>query len=408
MHNRIESKVRDRPSRWVSARDVRVPPPRAPTFHAMCTLFVELMWRLKHAARGGSPWAIASGLGIEAYGRMIYVMDPIQPSVRGPRGWLNSRLAAAALLAASACDDQQLVQPPGLPGLEPPSCPLDQQVYVVNHVQMTELSSNGTVYVDVDGDGLREGKITPAYLQLGQLGASLVPPDELLASGAVILLLQIERCADGSSDHARVHLDLGIDEDGDPSDNFSGEEQFVLAAQPAVPAVGTFAGDSFNARYGTARFPLAALFAGTLPGEEPETLPAFGVTANLTADSAGASGVLGLGFDPTAALVACAAPIAEALTPLRQADPGCPEDCNSFAGHIAGLCDLDDNLIIEPFEAAGCRPVQYAFSPEDEADLLAEHDGELVFWPLHDAIEDHVALGMQFQAVPALVAPAGP
>jgi hypothetical protein len=112
---------------------------------------------------------------------------------------------------------------------------------------------------------------------------------QLVAEGRIVDLVEVRAASLADAVGAGVAFHVGIDGDGDPSDNFSGAEEFAIdPAHPSVELVGEIHGGELVARLGEAPLQIAML-----AWPEPFVLTLQGAAVEITVDAGQLSGRLG-------------------------------------------------------------------------------------------------------------------
>jgi hypothetical protein len=224
------------------------------------------------------------------------------------------------------------------------------------------------------------------------------PAVAAIEAGRVLWVFEVEHCADSSVDHVRVTLHRAIDADDDPDNNLTGEGRLIRVDAPTVAAVGTSQGEGGAlVSQGAAQFPLSHLLE--YAGDEGAVvwLEGIAVAIELEYSTAGISGRAGAGVSPELAEKMYYEYVSRTATRIMAEDPGCPDACETTqASTISREMDFNGDGVVDEEELRESpRWRWYA----NEIDLLAEHDGEIVYWPGHDGIDDSVGIAMLFWAV---------
>ncbi len=234
---------------------------------------------------------------------------------------------------------------------------------------------------------------------------------EMIADGRLLHLLSIQATSLDSAEGVGVELLHGLDEDGDPSDNFLGDETFAVdTARGRGDLAGRIVEGELIARGG--QLPVGV----TMPGlEEVVVLPveAGRVEATITGDRI--EGRIGGGI-PAAAIDTVLLPFIHlGLERAIQRDcagtttgaPPCNCAADSFGETLLGVFDewpdrpgteSDGDCVLEVYELRENALTQGLLSPDVD---LFDADGD--FNPRADGVEDSLSLGIGFTAVPARI-----
>lgn len=256
---------------------------------------------------------------------------------------------------------------------------------------------------DLDGDGEIDdvlGATTSSFRSWTSLDQDPVASAEL-ADGRLVWILEMATCAD--SDYMRISLRIGEDADEDPTNNLTGDGVLRLLEDGAIPAVGTGSLESGGlARLGTGSVPLSTfLDVGNHPGGV-EWVYGWALTIEFEPYADGLlEGRFGIGLEDHESLRVYLDAGMRTLERIIAADPTCPDSCETLEAEDAfRLVDRNRDGVIERDELE----VSVFMGPGPaRLDLMAEYEGELVFWPRQDGWEDARAMTVVFSAVPVTV-----
>lgn len=307
-------------------------------------------------------------------------------------------------LIAAACGDSIDV-PPILPGAEPPPCELTTpRGYLISELATPDTLGSAPLRLDLDvpPDG-RLDHLYPGVLA-DPLGTALPQAiQRALDEHHLLWVLVVERCSDPIDPYARVLLARGTSfEDRAPMPHVTlahDEAVWSVGAEDPSPSI-----HAIDAADGIAVSPVALpvdLAADTAPtawiAAQTVTIHAEAMTdqfAQLTGYIAHTFQVVPR--DPPAPAVdAIGAAIARSLTIARAANPNCPPECSHR--WLETLFEYDRNAdrlfgLDEGREALGW------FNVYADQDHLAVYNGETVFWPDHDQVDESVGVAFWFVA----------
>ncbi len=300
-------------------------------------------------------------------------------------------LTASLILAATGCADDA-------PAEDPCASPVPEGVhyqYVVSHLDMpTDAESSRALAQDLDGDP--QGRPDNAMGQIlsavqGSFGYDFdAEANGLIADGSIIPLLDLQATDLVTATHVGLEVLHGVDLDGDPSNNGSGQETFGIdATRGSGLLVGCIADGQVEAGHGAV--PVAFTFPGL--GEAfVVRLEGARIVAQVDAD--GLSGLIGGGMSQQT--------IDDDFVPALQRgfDNIVVRDCPTGSGSCtsdfaAGLLDLfdtspkDGRITVD--ELRNSSLIATLLAP----DIDLDHDGE----------NDHLSVGLGFTAVPATIQP---
>lgn len=290
-----------------------------------------------------------------------------------------------------------------IPGLREPPCELESSYYVVDSIRFPETSVGAELGLDLDLDGRADNGLGASRQNLARdIEDSPIDLDVALAASIenhnLIWIIELQRCAGGDSGHLRVHSRRGLELAGDLE---TGAE--VLLAQRIEPtglppAVGACDGVRCQAEHGFGIAPLAA-FADSRAAERTVVwTEGMGLAVKLELEDQAIEGRLGVGFLPAVAFYDLLEPFTRTLDDVVQSDTGCPEACETEAGQTMTEtfdANRDQRITVdEVLENRIFLDLAVAF----ETDLLADVDGQRIYWPGFDARLDSSALGIGLRA----------
>jgi len=229
----------------------------------------------------------------------------------------------------------------------------------------------------------------------------------LIADGRLLHLLDIQAVSLADAEGAGVTLLHGVDLDGNPLDNFSGDESFGIdAGRGRGTVAGRIVKHHLEARGG--QLPVGF----TLPSlDEVIVLPVEGSFIELDIGQDGAvNGRLGGGIPREAIDIILMPLFADALNRLIATDcsyvPGADPCGCSDGGQGRTLLDLFDEVpeggdcVLDVDELRNNSLITSLIFPDLD---LFDADGNLA--PRRDGIKDSLSIGVGFTAVPARLAP---
>lgn len=273
-------------------------------------------------------------------------------------------------------------------------------VYVVDSIHFPSKAAEATqLSLNIDGDS--NGRHDNAF---GQIYAAVVgsagdidldaSTRELIEAGEIIHLLELRTAPGDELDCTQVRVLHGLDVDGDPTDNFSGNETFAIdSSRGEGVMVGIDGVRLVDVSRGTA--PIAVTFFGD---DEPVVLDlgAAAIKGELT--ERGFEGVLGGGIHD----------VDTELIPLlhRGVVRAVEGDCvggvcvrDSLGEYMLGLFDtMPEDGAISYEEFSESNLVRSLFTPD--VDIL-DADGQPCL--LCDGKKESLSVGIGFTAVPAAV-----
>jgi hypothetical protein len=339
--------------------------------------------------------------------RLAAVAAALRDRIAVMRAWIP--FLAVALFVGMACDS------PHCPNSSHGACepivrgPIDPagQVhrFVIDSVHLaTDATDSYTLGFNLDGDphcGRNNaiGEVLQTlFYWLDTDGNTILA--ELIADGRILHLLELQATSLDDADGASLRVYVGIDTDGDPTDNFSGTETFGIDATVATEAMaGAVRAGTLDAAVGVVPLQIA------LPGvDEPFVLSLGTAIAELAVDPDGQRAYGRIGGSLTTQQVhdellpivwMALAQIVEADCPGGTCAPGSRgeaiiylEDCSEGSATCDGYLALDefrDNPL-----------VQSLISPD--VDLFDEQGR---YNPRCDKIKDALSVAVSFTAVPA-------
>lgn len=298
--------------------------------------------------------------------------------------------------------------PPVPPGTRSPPCDLQSQAYIVDQIQLPLAYQDLFDFAfDLDGDpyGHVDNTIGWTVQELTDEGARIPGAlQETIDQSELAWMLVVDKCASSTKTYARLSLLFGQDTDGDPSDNWTGDEVFAVADSGPYPAVGTLADGHLSVAQGAGVLPLVNLYESTAQAAL-DPYPCFGLQADLSLTADGLEGRLGCGLnipDPASLLSQA---VANSMEDALSQDPGCPSMCeDSSHTELLDVYDANGDGHIEASEVG--RDSFYFRRFSVEADMLALDGDAFVYWPSHDGAMDSFGLGVRIHAVPAQLAAA--
>jgi len=319
---------------------------------------------------------------------------------------LHHLLASTLLLAATACSgSDDVYTPPFEPSCMEPAA-VDpagvQSTWVVDSVDLASTSSEAFelgLDLDCDPDGKPSNALGQALAAVYNFESTDLDTEvnAMVTSGKILHLLQLRATSLEDANGVGVTLLHGLDTDGDPTDNFGGDE--------------TFAVDSSRGRGTMSGFVLGGHLQGRgeqipvglgLPGfDEIVVLPLAGarIDADIRADRI--VGRIG-GAIPADAIDLILIPFVErALDHVVARD--CPEGVcasGSFGDTVLGVFDTDHDGDISVAELRDSTLISALLRPDVD---LFDADGRL--GPPTDGVYDALSIGLGFTAVPAAVDP---
>lgn len=167
-------------------------------------------------------------------------------------------LAIAALLLAAGCDADPPLERCHADD-EPPAVAAagDSRRFVVDSVELPASATRSLeLGIDLDGDEQSRPDNGLGNVLSAVFGALDTPIDAKLAdeiaAGNILHLIEVVTPSIDDGLEASAQVFLGIDRDGDPADNFSGEERFDVDTGPATqPLIGRVVDGHLSAELGT-------------------------------------------------------------------------------------------------------------------------------------------------------------
>ena len=217
----------------------------------------------------------------------------------------------------------------------------------------------------------------------------------MIGGGRLLHLLSIDASSLEDATGVGVTLRHGLDQDGDPSDNFDGDEPFAVdSARGQGSAAGVIMDGRLSAR--GSQLPIGV----TLPSlDDIVILPLVGARVDATVTSDRLDGRIA-GAIPEEAVDDVLIPVIyKAL--LRAIERDCPDgvcEPDSFGDILLAVFDNDADGTLELDEFRDDELVQALLA--SDVDLFDE-DGMLN--PRSDGINDSLSLGVSFTAVPAQI-----
>ncbi len=251
---------------------------------------------------------------------------------------------------------------------------------------------------DIDGDGFAENAVGGLMVNIaGTIGGD---PQALfadgLASGAIIQLVALELAPQGQGS---LRAFIGDDLDADPSDNFSGEEPFDIAAGTPTDSLLPAQESAGVVVAGPGEVPLRIPLAAPLPGIVTMRMIGARVDAQRTKNG-GIQGLLGGAFlasDVDTVLIPLLTGGMNAI--IAEDCPTGPDSCEkgSNGAILLLLIDVDQDGVITAADLRDENAPPSAFLNPD-LDLL-DADGE--FNPNQDGVFDSLSWGIGFATVGA-------
>jgi hypothetical protein len=308
-----------------------------------------------------------------------------------PRG---TALAATVVLGCGGGSGP----PPGLPGTQPPPCPLASRYYAVDDVGFPRTDDEWSrVGFDLDGDGQDDDQLSRSHWYFSQEIA--IPSAERIRGLVSAWIVEVSECEDGTLDHARVALHEGT-RVGDQVE-LPDPMTMPMTMPAAVPAVGVRSAGIIFADQGIATAPVPAMFELDLLDPSP-WLRADGTTFRLEATDAEVTGAIAFGVEAGAARDLLAVRFAQIYSRLLELAPDCTPTSGlcSVLGAVALMLDDDGDRIVTPEELMRDFPNRFGQQIlEADADLLT--DGE--YWPGHDGTIDSFSIAFTLHAAPVTV-----
>ena len=272
--------------------------------------------------------------------------------------------------------------------------------YVVTSIQLPTTATEAFQFgIDLDDDEMGRpdnalGQIL-SVLTSQSIGYDLNEESQVLIdAGEILHLLDIQAVSAEDASGVGVTLAHADDTDGDPTDNFSGEEMFAIdATRGSGRMTGSIEDGRVLVDLGTV--PLAVTFPGL---GEPFIirLSRARLDATFTVD----------GLEGRIAGAMRESEIDDKLLPvfqeglMRIVDRDCDDGAcvtDSFGETLLDLFDLDDDAMITVAELRSSSLVTSLFSPD--VDLFDEDDN---LAPRCDGVKDSLSIGVGFTAVPAV------
>lgn len=273
------------------------------------------------------------------------------------------------------------------PAVEEPLCPLESVGFRIDALTLPLSAAEANqMGFDLDGDELQrpDNALASTFSTLYYTfeSAQEIWLDNLQAAfddGDVHWLIEVQTCADGSdAGYVQIGLHRGSDGDGD------GVYEIVDAG--LQPAIGDRYAMGLSADSGEALVPASTL-VDIRGGHEPVWVRGDGFAISMRTEPDGSvSGGFGLGLSEEVT-VAAAGPLVDFFTWRLE------EGTSEFAREI----DTNNDGTVSQDELFASTLVASLLAPD--VDLMAEYDGELVFWPLQDGVKDRLSMGVEFHAV---------
>lgn len=273
--------------------------------------------------------------------------------------------------------------------------------YVVNQIFLASTAIEARDFgLNLDGDDQDRpdnalGQITSIIS--GQLdGLDLNAEIQLLVdAGEMLHLLDVQAVSLADAAGVGVTVRHALDTDGDPTDNFSGDELFAI---DQTRGEGTITGVIED---GMLRMELgSAPFAVTFPGlGEPFLLQLSMARIEATVTPTGIEGILAGGLSETEVTEQVVPILHEGLSRMiaRDCVDGLCEP-ESFGDLLLRVFDEDENGELSLDEFRNNSLADSLLAPD--VDLL---DDEGRFAPRCDGVKEHLSVGLRFTAVPARI-----
>jgi hypothetical protein len=248
---------------------------------------------------------------------------------------------------------------------------------------------------DLDGDPRCE----PDNV-LGQLLSGVIDLDpnaavaESIADGRILHLVEVRATSLDNASGVSVRVYIGIDLDGDPSDNFSGTETFEIdEAVLGVALAGEIIDGALSAELGTVPLQLS------LPGvDTPRILLLDAAKMKLTFDGDGVSARLGGSLTEQQVYDSLLRVVWTAMTSTIADD--CPNGvCIPRSGGetLIDLFDANGDHRLSLREVRDNDLMHSLFAPD-----LDLYDADGRHSPRCDGVKDSLSVGVSFTAVPAI------
>jgi hypothetical protein len=290
------------------------------------------------------------------------------------------------LLTASGCvlmaEDSE-----SPPMIEEPMCSLQAQAYRIDQVTLPLSASEANrMGFDLDGDELQrpDNGLASTFSTLYYTfeSAQEIWLDNLQAAfdeQRVDWLIVVETCADDSDPgYVQVGLHRGRDDDGDGV--------YEIVDSGLQPAIGDRYAMGMSAELGEAMVPASTL-VDIRGGHEPVWVRGDALAISMRSEPDGSvSGGLGVGLSDDVTFAA-SGPLVDFFT--WRLEEGTSEFASELDTNMDGVV-TDDELFASNLVASLLAP---------DVDLMTEHDGELILWPLQDGEKDRLSMGVEFHAV---------
>lgn len=272
--------------------------------------------------------------------------------------------------------------------------------YVMDSVRLAETADQaGMVALDLDGDGQPDNALGGLFAALNDhadLGIAAAQA-EAVESGHALTLIRLEDAFVDEDAVVPVRVSPAIDLDGDPSDNFSGDESFSPAPLEGTDDLlaGTVAGGHLLVGPGAVPILLA------VPGDPAEVIALVGLGGRIGAElSAGAmqAGRLGAAFTQDEVHTRLIPAMAAGIDAIVQRD--CPDavcEPGTPGADLAAFFDDDGDGRITVQELEGNSLISSTVGNPD-LDLF---DDSGRFNPRVDGVKDSLSFGFGFTAVAA-------
>jgi hypothetical protein len=331
--------------------------------------------------------------------RLVRLRRPPFPTPANARSAVGWALVAAHCLGACGFDDRNRCQPPGPPEIDPAAA---HYQYVVDSIDMPD-SATDSQRLGLDLDGDPQGRPDNAIGQVLSHAFNLAGEDLdeqvrlRIEAGEIIHLFDVQATSLAEAHLVGLTAFLGADSDGDPSDNFTGDEVFEVESAGDLMG-GAIADGVLHAQRGTARLAI------TLPAlEEAFVLDLVSAQVEAEITETGMSGRLGGGVseeDVDRVLLPMGQLGLERLIERDCDAGGCATDS---AGEIALELfdeDLDGRISLDELRENSLIGSLLAL----DVDLFDQHGNPV---PRCDGEKDCLSLGVGFTAVRAQSAAAG-
>jgi hypothetical protein len=313
--------------------------------------------------------------------------------------------AVFAVVSLNGCslyggdDDESLRCLPHEPGAVDPAGMHEQFVVNAVYLPTTATSSNQFAFdLDADPQG-RPDNMLGAILSIADWGGYDLNAESqmLVDAGEILHLLDVHTSSIDDAEDVGVTLAHAYDLDGDPSDNFSGVEDFGI---DSTRGSGTLTGTVTNGRLvvDVGTVPLAVTFPGL---DEPFILELRGARMEATFTEDGLEGRIGGAMSPEVVNGTVVPLFHEGLGRIVDSDcvdGVCPD--GSFARTLLDLFDDDKDGSISLEELRENTLTSALFS--SDVDMFDE-DGNLA--PGCDGVADSLSVAVGFDAVPARFVP---